>query len=143
MANLELKSFNKGFFIGGFAIAFIIAVTLFINDSFYSDKKIDSINTEINMAKTVEEIIISLIDNGKISGEEALTLIKAIDKSVPYPLILPTINPSDTTPCWSEGGICTNPYRDCINCPKLNPTYKWTYTSTKTDDLIKTPDGSK
>lgn len=142
MTSLELKSFDKGFFIGGFATTFIIAVALFINDSFYSNEKTDSINTEINMAKTAEEIIISLIDNGKISGEEALTLIKAIDKSIPYQLILPTTNPSDTTPCWSVGGICTNPQRDCINCPKLNPLYKWTYTSTKTD-LIKTPDGSK
>lgn len=141
MTDSELKKFDRSIFIGGFIIIFIVSVIFFIRDSFYSDKKTDSINTEISMAKTAEEIIISLIDNGKISGEETMTLIKAINKSVSDPVILPTTNPSDTTSCW-EGGICTNPQRDCINCPRLNPIYRWTCTSTKTD-LVKTPDGNK
>ena len=25
-------------------------------------------------------------------------------------------------PCYAPNGICTNPYRDCINCPKTRTT---------------------
>lgn len=25
-------------------------------------------------------------------------------------------------PCYAPNGICMNPYRDCINCPKLSYT---------------------
>lgn len=29
-----------------------------------------------------------------------------------------TFNPNEVVPCWAEGGYCSNPYRDCINCPR-------------------------
>jgi len=29
-----------------------------------------------------------------------------------------TFNPGEIKPCWAEGGYCSNPYHDCINCPR-------------------------
>lgn len=33
------------------------------------------------------------------------------------------------TPCYAPDGICTNPHRDCINCPKIGTGGSWS-TST-------------
>lgn len=41
-----------------------------------------------------------------------------------------TFNPTEVVPCWSEGGYCSNPYHDCINCPKLSNNNNNTTTST-------------
>lgn len=27
-------------------------------------------------------------------------------------------NNTNLVPCWAPGGYCSNPYHDCINCPK-------------------------
>ena len=32
---------------------------------------------------------------------------------VPYPV-------TDNPPCWAPGGFCSNPQRDCINCPRFS-----------------------
>ena len=29
---------------------------------------------------------------------------------------------SSAIPCYAPNGICTNPFRDCINCPKTRTT---------------------
>ena len=34
---------------------------------------------------------------------------------IPYQ---PALGGQYNPPCYSPGGICTNPYFDCINCPK-------------------------
>lgn len=42
---------------------------------------------------------------------------------------------SQTVPCYAPGGICTNPQRDCINCPKRGTNIDvitTTYTSNST-----------
>lgn len=31
---------------------------------------------------------------------------------------------SQTLPCYAPDGICTNPQRDCINCPKTYGPYE-------------------
>lgn len=39
------------------------------------------------------------------------------------------------TPCYAPDGICTNPQRDCINCPKIGTGGTWsTNTSIKAKD---------
>ena len=39
------------------------------------------------------------------------------------------------TPCYAPDGICTNPQRDCINCPKRGTGGAWsTNTSIKAED---------
>lgn len=45
---------------------------------------------------------------------------KMVDRVYP-----PTYNP----PCYAPNGICTNPQRDCINCPKIGTGGTWS-TST-------------
>ena len=38
--------------------------------------------------------------------------------------------------CPNTGGLCTNPFRDCINCPKRG--YTWgTYETTSTAKIDK------
>jgi len=32
--------------------------------------------------------------------------------------------------CPNTGGLCTNPFRDCINCPRRGYTVKYETTST-------------
>ena len=37
--------------------------------------------------------------------------------------------------CYEPGGICTNPHRDCINCPRTNmATGYWTTTTNLSKD---------
>ena len=36
-----------------------------------------------------------------------------------YP-VLPTYPVIQTIPCWAEGGHCSNPFHDCVNCPRNN-----------------------
>ena len=31
---------------------------------------------------------------------------------------LPYITKDANPPCWAPGGYCSNPFHDCINCPK-------------------------
>lgn len=35
--------------------------------------------------------------------------------------VIPISTP-DYVPCYAPNGICTNPQRDCVNCPKLSST---------------------
>lgn len=41
-----------------------------------------------------------------------------------------TFNPTEVVPCWAEGGYCSNPYHDCINCPKKSSSVNTTTTGT-------------
>lgn len=91
---------------------------------------------------TAQEIVEKLIDEQKISGKEAVTLLNAINKSAevriekeyaPYPpsITKPWYQTLDTGEhkCYEPGGTCTNPHMDCMNCPKIyNNLYK-TYTA--------------
>ena len=40
---------------------------------------------------------------------------------------------SQTLPCYAPDGICTNPQRDCINCPKTYGPYEQSITTTTTE----------
>ena len=41
--------------------------------------------------------------------------------------ILPyLIHPPERPMCYEPGGFCTNPQRDCINCPKISTGGSWT-----------------
>ena len=39
------------------------------------------------------------------------------------------------TPCYAPDGICTNPCRDCINCPKIGTGGTWS-----TDTIVNKED---
>lgn len=34
--------------------------------------------------------------------------------------------------CYEPGGICTNPFRDCINCPRVFGDQSYTITTSQT-----------
>ena len=40
----------------------------------------------------------------------------------------------DSIPCWAPGGYCSNPQRDCINCPKTTYSGRGTWTTTASSD---------
>lgn len=45
--------------------------------------------------------------------------------------------PINTLPCYAPDGICTNPQRDCVGCPKhYYPGRYTTFTSSGTDNTI-------
>lgn len=90
---------------------------------------------ELTAAQQIVEI---LIDEKKISGKEAVILLNAINKPAeiriekeytPYvpPITTPWYQSLDTREpkCYEPGGTCTNPHKDCINCPRTytNGTY--------------------
>lgn len=79
---------------------------------------------------TAQEIVEKLIDEQKISGKEAVILLNAINKPAevriqkeytPYipPITTPWYQTLDTREpkCYEPGGTCTNPHKDCMNCP--------------------------
>lgn len=44
---------------------------------------------------------------------------KSLESKVNSPAIMVT---PYTPPCYAPDGICTNPYMDCVNCPKRGAT---------------------
>ena len=55
----------------------------------------------------------------------------------------PTVIPYAITPareplCYEPGGVCTNRFHDCINCPRLNGTgFEYHTTSSWTGGEVK------
>ena len=83
---------------------------------------------------TAQEIVEKLIDEKKISGKEAVILLNAINKPAevriekeytPYTPYIPNTTPwyqsldAREPKCYEPGGTCTNPHKDCINCPRF------------------------
>ena len=64
-------------------------------------------------------------DYMKLSKERLAELLEERDNQQNIqPAYVPTIiqtNPYEL-PCWHKDGVCTNPHRDCINCPRTNFT---------------------
>lgn len=46
---------------------------------------------------------------------------------------------SQTLPCYTPDGICTNPQRDCINCPKRGTNIGVITTTNTTNAKIDNP----
>lgn len=59
-----------------------------------------------------------LLLEGVLGGEEPKTY------SPTTPLKVPTLQ------CYEPNGVCTNPFHDCINCPKIHGGGAGTFTST-------------
>lgn len=64
-------------------------------------------------------------DYMKLSKERLAELLAGRDSQ----LVTPTIVESPRLSCF-EGGPCTNPFHDCINCPRQTTGGSWTTTST-------------
>ena len=54
-------------------------------------------------------------DYMKLSKKRLAELLVERDRQLP--IVVPPFS-SEITPCYAPDGICTNPQRDCINCPK-------------------------
>lgn len=46
-----------------------------------------------------------------------------------------------TTPCYAPDGVCTNPFKDCINCPKQFGDSTTILTTTTLEDFMKGGEG--
>ena len=66
-------------------------------------------------------------DYMKLPKERLAELLVERDRQLP--IIVQPFS-SKILPCYAPDGICTNPQRDCINCPK---TY-WTNTTITTTE---------
>ena len=47
----------------------------------------------------------------------------------PFPQVKPNPNQSSFLPCFLPGGICTNPFHDCVNCPRQFGSGGGTYST--------------
>lgn len=66
-------------------------------------------------------------DYMKLSKERLAELLVERDnepKFIPYTIPTPISQP----PCFAPDGICTNPFHDCINCPRTGLTGGFTTT---------------
>lgn len=64
-------------------------------------------------------------DYMKLSKERLAELLEERDnepKFIPAPSFLPVLNQD----CYAPNGVCINPQRDCINCPKYSTSFKTT-----------------
>ena len=59
-------------------------------------------------------------DYMKLSKERLAELCVEMESKLisiqPFPSMIPT--PTHIPPCYAPDGICTNPFHDCVNCPK-------------------------
>lgn len=74
-----------------------------------------------------------------LSEEDYITILEAIwDNDVKEKIQIQPIPfniPAYQLPCYHPDGICINPQKDCVNCPKQG-TYDFTWT-TNTNTTIK------
>jgi len=77
-------------------------------------------------------------DYMKLSKERLAELLEERDNQQNVqPTYVPTViqtNPYEF-PCWNKDGVCTNPHRDCINCPKTHFTDMQQFYTTCTSNM--------
>jgi hypothetical protein len=74
-------------------------------------------------------------DYMRLPKERLAELLEERDNEQKY---APSLAPIQVTmpelPCYAEGGICTNPHHDCVNCPRHGTGGFWT-TGTSTAEI--------
>jgi hypothetical protein len=61
-------------------------------------------------------------DYMKLSKDRLAELLEERDQQQQIqPIYVPTVTPTPNyiPMCYEPGGVCTNPHRDCINCPRM------------------------
>ena len=87
-------------------------------------------------------------DYMKLSKERLAELLVEMDNERPQnplqnpPTYIPFTITNDP-PCWSPNGWCSNPYHDCINCPKRGLTNGETYGTNTTTFTSHTASDNK
>lgn len=69
-------------------------------------------------------------DYMRLSKERLAELLEEYDMR-DYIDSIGQFNPTGMTPCYAEGGFCTNKHKDCVNCPK-----DWTFETTTTAEPV-------
>ena len=84
-----------------------------------------------NISRQLDNIEDNILDNSK--GMPAL--VDIVDKmhrnlcvEIADKMVDRVYPPTYVTPCYAPNGICTNPQRDCINCPKIGTGGTWSTT---------------
>lgn len=89
------------------------------------DKKLDFINTQTagiwRGQDKIENNVAILSSN--VDKMHRNLCVEIADKMVDRVYKQPTS--VNGTPCYAPDGICTNPCRDCINCPKIGTGGTW------------------
>ena len=85
-------------------------------------KKIEYCDSKLGYIKGVAQDISQQLDNIEDNILDDLRDIRIADK-------LGNTSPNVQPPCYAPDGICSNPYMDCINCPKRGTGGTWS-TST-------------
>lgn len=105
-----------------------------IIDSKYADWE------QLRKIETHTQHIIQQLDNIENSNDQDFEkLTDIVDKmhrnlcvEIADKMVGRVYPPTNVTPCYAPNGICTNPQRDCINCPKISNGGTWsTNTSIK------------
>ena len=72
-------------------------------------------------------------DYMKLPKERLAELL--VERNNQLPIIVPPFS-REIIPCYAPNGICTNPHRDCINCPRPHVTSDVTTTTEITGQTI-------
>lgn len=79
-------------------------------------------------------------DYMKLPKERLAELLVEKDNPFPQPTIYIPFN--KTIPCYDPDGICTNPQRDCINCPRCGTNIDVITTTDTTGSAINAKRGN-
>ena len=85
-------------------------------------------------------------DYMKLSKERLAELLVERDnesktQTAPIPIPQYPYQPDSTgnPPCWAPGGWCSNPFHDCVGCPKrFDSSGSWTNNFTKSNNNYET-----
>lgn len=105
--------------------------------NFMLRKKLDNIDTNtatsVSVAQDISRQLNNIEDNNDQDFKKLTDIVDKMhrnlcveiaDKMVDRVYKQPTS--VNGTPCYAPDGICTNPCRDCINCPKRSDGGTWT-----------------
>lgn len=89
--------------------------------------------TKEDLMKLSKERLIELLLETQTEQETTPNVTPCIPWYPYNPPYVSSPHTIDTTPCWAPDGYCSNPYHDCIDCPK---TYSGsgTWTTTASSD---------
>ena len=76
-------------------------------------------------------------DYMKFSKERLAELLEERDNMLHINLLPPIIVQPAQPPCYAPDGICTNPFHDCINCPRFSGGVLWRTLCSSTSNTEK------
>lgn len=80
------------------------------------------------------QVLLRLTQSKSITDEEYILLLDFIVANKEQTTTIPFVQ---RQPCTNPDGTCTNPFHDCINCPKTFDSGKGTWTSTDTNKVAQ------